>query len=243
MSKTSNKLTEENPPPSHEFNIKKFQEFILSSEEWLMKRILFYASQQGYSKYTSTLLETWRLSISGLSKALLSTITSNLKDLELKPDEDYSKDTAAAFGVLEAKRHRKRGVDLSMFLGLMKYYKQSYKDLIDQEFPSKEWEKTYKLKIERFFDRIELGFCTEWCSLTEKDKIRELQKANRDITKEKNRYLSIFETIHAPVVLIDEENSVENYNQAWNELFEESSIPGSIYYNKNLTPKKKHHGL
>jgi nitrogen fixation/metabolism regulation signal transduction histidine kinase len=86
---------------------------------------------------------------------------------------------------------------------------------------------------------MELGFCTEWCSETENSKLKELQAKNREILNEKNRYLTIFETIHAPVVLINEENRVENYNQAWNELFEESSIPGSIYYNRDIQPGKK----
>ena len=225
--------------PSHEFHVREFKDFILNNEEWLMKQILFYAKRQGYSKYTSTLMEAWRLSIAGLSNALLSSIISDTKDLELSPDEDYSVDPAASFGILEAKRHRERGVSLPMFLGLMKYYKQSYLDLIDTSGSPNLCKDTCKLKIERFFDRIELGFCKEWCTQTEIDKIEELQNKNRSITNEKNRYLTIFETISAPAVLIDDENRVENYNQAWTELFEESSIPGSIYYNKDLTPNKK----
>ena len=222
-----------------EFNADEFKTFILENEEWLMKQILFYAKRQGYSKYTSTLMEAWRLSISGLSNTLVSTISADMKDLELSPEENYTIDPAASFGILEAKRHRERGINLSMFLGLMKYYKQSYLDLIDQTALSGLCKDTYKLKVERFFDRIELGFCTEWCSLKEKVKLRELQNKNRDITNEKNRYLTIFETIHAPVVLIDEENRVENYNQAWAEFFEESSVPGSIYYNENPDFQKK----
>ena len=232
----------ENPEklsPFHEADIREFKDFILSNEEWLMEKILFYAKLQGYSKYTSTLMEAWRLSIAGLSNALTSAITDDIEDLELSPDEDYSRDPAASFGILEAKRHRERGVNLSMFLGLMKYYKQSYLDLIDTAGSSQPCKETCKLKIERIFDRIELGFCTEWCSQTENEIIEELQDKNRSVTNEKNRYLTIFETINAPAVLIDDESRVENYNQAWTELFEESSIPGSIYYNKDLTPKKK----
>lgn len=68
---------------------------------------------------------------------------------------------------------------------------------------------------------------------------KDLQNKNRDIINEKNRYLSIFETIHVPVVLIDEEHKIENYNQAWAELFEESSVPGSIYFNKSSAFQKK----
>ena len=147
-------LSEKDFSLPHEFEIKTFQDIILSNEEWLMKQILFYAKKQGYSKYTSTLMEAWRLSISGLSKALVSSITADIKDLELSPDEDYSTDPAASFGVLEAKRHRERGVNLSMFLGLMKYYKQSYLDLIDHAVPAKICKDTCKQKTERFFDII-----------------------------------------------------------------------------------------
>lgn len=218
-----------------EFDHSRFRDFIAGKEEWLMKQILFYAKRHDYSRYTSTLMEAWRLSISGISYTLISSCSH---DLELSPDEDYTKDTAAAFGMLEAKRHRERGVSLSMFLGLLKYYRQSYMDLIEQEIEPGPYRDTCRIKTERFFDRMELGFCTEWCSQTENAKLKELQSKNREILNEKNRYLTIFETIHAPVVLINEENRVENYNHAWNELFAESSIPGSIYYNKETTPAK-----
>ena len=32
-----------------------------ASEEWLMERILWYADQFDYTRYTSTLKEAWRL--------------------------------------------------------------------------------------------------------------------------------------------------------------------------------------
>jgi PAS domain S-box-containing protein len=223
-----------------EFDQGRFREFIAGKEEWLMNQILFYAKRHDYSRYTSTLMEAWRLSISGISYTL---ITSCSHDLELSPDEDYTKDPAASFGILEAKRHRERGVSLPMFLGLLKYYRQSYMDLIEQEIEQGPYRDKCRIKTERFFDRMELGFCTEWCSQTENSKLKELQSKNREILNEKNRYLSIFETIHAPVVLVNEENRVENYNQAWNELFEESSVPGSIYYNRDISPKKKMPGF
>ena len=229
----------DNISPPNEFDVDKFRAFILQSEEWLMDQILFYAKRQDYSRYTSTLKEAWRLSISGLSNALLSSITEDSRNLELYPDEDYTIDPAASFGVLEAKRHRARGINLSMFLGLMKYYRQSYLDLINNTESPGPYKAACKLRVERFFDRIELGFCSEWCTQTENSKLEELQNKNREIINEKNRYLTIFETIHAPVVLINDKNRVENYNQAWAELFEESSVPGSKYYNEDSSFFKK----
>jgi len=92
-----------------------------------------------------------------------------------------------------------------------------------------------KLFIERCFDRIELGFVTEWTSLSEEGKIEELQSKNRFMTNEKNKYLTIFESIKNPVFLLDDKNKLVNLNHAAKEMFMELSRPGSDYYGeKNL---------
>ena len=51
--------------------------------------------------------------------------------------------------------------------------------------------------IDRFFDRIEIGFCTEWMSLTENRMSEELQSSSRCMTNEKNKYLSIADELAA----------------------------------------------
>lgn len=221
-------------------DIRAFHDLIINSEEWLMNQILNYAKTHGYSQYTSTLMEAWRLSISGLSEALVRAINMDMHDLELGPHKDYSNDLISAFGILEAKRHRERGVDLSMFLGLMKYYRQSYMDLVQSSGFEPYYIKVCGLIIERFFDRVEIGFCVEWIALTENEKIRELQSKNRNITNEKNKYLTIFETIQDPVILLDRENRIENVNHAWSELFGDSAVPGALYYDQNPEDNQVH---
>jgi len=69
--------------------MKKFGKFISNNEEWLIERILFYAKKQNYVKYTSTLLEAWRLSIAGLSGSILEAIKAYREAPELEPEEDY----------------------------------------------------------------------------------------------------------------------------------------------------------
>ena len=97
--------------------ISQLKEYISSHEDWLMERILGYAKQRGYTKYTSTLKEAWRLSISGLSQSLIDVLNRNDNDLELGAHEDYVSEPASHFGIIEAERHRKRGIRLDMFLG------------------------------------------------------------------------------------------------------------------------------
>ncbi|MCK9440353.1 MAG: PAS domain S-box protein [Methanothrix sp.] len=215
--------------------MKGLAELVASHEDWLMHKVLAYAKGSGYTRYTSTLAEAWRTSISGLSQSLLECLKNQSRVPELLPDEDYTSDPIATFGILEAKRHRSRGVSLGMFLGLMKYYRQSYIDLVVQAGFGIEEVRLFRLTVDRFFDRIELGFCTEWNRLTENQTIMELQSTNRSMTNEKNKYLTIFESIRDPVFLIDKENRIGNMNQAASELFFGISVPGSTYYDNQTT--------
>jgi len=162
--------------------LSKLKEYVLNHEDWLMERILSYAKQRDYTKYTSTLKEAWRLSISGLSKSLIDALNAKGRDLELGPDEEYTSDPASYFGIIEAERHRQRGISLDMFLGLMKYYRQSYSDLIRESNFERDIKFKYEQIIKRFFDRVEIGFCTKWASAEDEEIVKELQSSNRNMT-------------------------------------------------------------
>lgn len=205
-------------------------EWISSHEEWLMQRILDYAKAREYTRYTSTLVEAWRLSISGLSESLINGLKEYNDIPELNPDEDYSKDNIASFGILEAQRHRSRGITLSMFLGLMKYYRKSYIDLIlESEFEDNDKNK-YIGYIDRFFDRLEIGFSSEWSEITEKGIIEDLQLKNRIMTNEKNKYLTIFDSLNVPMFFLNDKNTIENLNHATSEYFDFYKTSGEKYY-------------
>jgi PAS domain S-box-containing protein len=214
------------------FQLKKY---VLSHEDWLMEKILSYAKQRDYTKYTSTLKEAWRLSISGLSKSLIDALDAKGTDLELGPHVDYVSDPASQFGILEAERHRQRGVSLEMFLGLMKYYRQSYSDLIRESDFQDDTKIQYEQIIKRFFDRVEIGFCTKWSSAEDQEIVGELQSSNRQMTNEKNKYLTIFESLSMPVFVVDLEGNIENMNHAASEMLDYSQVPGKTYYNKEDT--------
>jgi signal transduction histidine kinase len=200
------------------------------NEDWLIKRILYYAKRQGYTAYTSTLEEAWRASIAGLNRPLLETPSTNFWMLELHPHFDFMNDTYANFGVLEAKKHRERGVDLIMFLGLFKYYRQSYEDLLYRlDFEAEDIEKCRKF-MKRYFDRIELGFMDEWTRASRDEINEEMASRNRELTNEKTLFLTVLESLNQPVVVTDGEGRVKLMNQAAAELFEGESAPGRVYY-------------
>lgn len=205
---------------------------IADHENWLVNRILFYAKRNGYTRFTSTLREAWRQSIAGLSDPLLAALEKGMPDVKISPDEDYTSDLLARFGIAEAKRHRERGVELGMFLGLMKYYRRSYLDLVERCTPDPAISRRLSFALERFFDRIEIGLCTAWLAPDKNDQMASLQQANRRIINEKNKYLTIFESLQSPVAVLDQDNCIDTCNHAWATLFGGPSVPGTDYYDR-----------
>lgn len=229
MSK-SNNLGNFQPLCCQDASLQPLYDLVANHEDWLIHQILHYAKQQDYVPYTSTLAEAWRASICGLSEPLLKLLQNTARDIELSPDLDFTKDEIAAFGIVEAQRHRTRGVTITLFLGLMKYYRQCYIDLLDLGAFIPEQQKHYQNIINRFFDRIELGFCQEWCSHSESEKVTELQAENRRIVNEKNRYLTLFESLNDPVILFDHNHHLINLNEAAAKTFTTFDRSGAIYY-------------
>ena len=210
--------------------IDTYSNYILAHEYWLTERILSYAKKTNFTQHTSTLLEAWILSIRGLSASMVDMATTKGLDVELTPDDDYTSDPATRFGALEAQRHRERGIRLGMFLGLMKYYRQTYTDLFEEStFPATQ-QKCYGNLINRFFDRMEISFCTSWVLSTQGELLEELQAQNRKAIDEKNKYLTIFESLASPVFIVAPDGRIENMNLAASNMFFRSTDFQERYY-------------
>lgn len=206
-------------------------------EAWIMDRLLAYAKQTCYVKYTSTLLEAWRFSVEGLTEAIREGALHYRHIPELHPDEDYTREPLAAFGIVEARKHRARGVTLALFLGLMKYYRQSYRDYLKTTYGEAPETEAYVLFTERCFDRIELGFVTEWSGREQSEVAEEMRVRNIEITNEKNRYLTIFESLSQPVLFVGEKGEILNLNLVAAELFTDDPKSGFYYYHPADRPQ------
>lgn len=142
--------------------MKELAALMVNSEDEILERLLEYAEKTGYTKYASRISKAWRLAVRGLTNSLvgLSEIESDIP--ELSPDEDYRTGPVAEFVILEARVHSARGVTLPLFLGLMKYNRQAFLDVIKNAALDREKEERYRLYLNRFFDRIELAFVSAW---------------------------------------------------------------------------------
>ncbi|NJB67849.1 diguanylate cyclase (GGDEF)-like protein/PAS domain S-box-containing protein [Desulfobaculum xiamenense] len=187
---------------------------ISQEEDWLLEHILAHAKQHGYTASTSSRPEDWRMSVAGLSDAMTKACAFHGDTLpQFPPGEDFEDDPITAFGVKEAIRHRTRGVPLQMFLGLLKYYRQAYLDLVDQKAPE-DRRTAMAAFILRTFDRFEMALCVEWTGLSHDATLAELQGRNRELTSEKNRYVHLFENLASPVFLLDAMYHVDRMNHA-----------------------------
>jgi len=223
--------------PSESIKARPFRplaEFYAQHEEWLMARVLHYAQLHDFAKYTSTLLEAWRLSINGLNTAIRDAAESFSGIPELEADEDYAQDPASRFGLEEAREHRQRGVSVSLFLALFKYYRQAYLDLLDDEGSGWELPEGSRLFTVRQFDRFELAFVGEWNAVPVDDVIEELRSANRVMTNRKNDYLTMIESISECVIVYADDGRPRFANLAAARVFGRDQLPGTGLFGVDL---------
>lgn len=205
-------------------------DLLRSNDELLTRKVIAYARDHGYVRYSSTLIEAWRISIVALNQTMLSVLDKKLAIALPDIDDDYRNSEIDRYSAEEARKHRSRGVTLAMFMGLVKYYKRSYFDLVREQDYAQAIERECLGFLETFFDRFEISFCVEWNRLNQQQSSDELQNQNRQLANEKNKYLTIFESLYDPVILLDRENKVENVNQAAVELLMEMHLPAQRYY-------------
>jgi diguanylate cyclase (GGDEF)-like protein len=205
-------------------------------EEWLLTRILAYGKRLAYTDHSSTLREAWRASVKGLTASVTRVLRSRKRPPELECQASYEEDAISRFGVVEAQRHRQRGIPLGMFLGLFKYYRQSYRDLVATSGAPEQRRDAWRVWLDRIFDRIEVAVCVTWCDEDADDRLVEMQRTNRKIANEKNDYLTVFESLSSPVILLDEDGNIRTVNHAAALLVTENALPGALYYGASNLP-------
>ncbi len=199
-------------------------------ERRLMRRVLARAAEHGYTPYTSTLEEAWRVSVEGLSCALGEAWTKDPRPRRPRGEPGFG-GCEEAFAVLEARRHRERGVPLAMFLGLFKHYRDAYLELLAELAPDETEAAAFAAA---FFDQVEVAFCGEWGRLSGDARQAELSDANRRLSGEKSRYLTIFESLPGPALYVGPDGKLENMNCAAGELLLGERNPGAGYYGELL---------
>lgn len=189
-------------------------DLLRAQEQWLMERILQYAREQGYTEFTSMTPESWRVSVASLTTALAEALENTSPNLESDAAEDRQRDPASAFGALEARRHNERGIVPAMFLGLFVYYRQAYRECIRQFLPAGDERSHRERAVLRMFDRMQAAYLVEWSRADETSLMNAMSANLRQVTCEKNRYLTFFESLSVPVIFFDVQGDIVTMNSA-----------------------------
>ncbi|MHC1791922.1 PAS domain-containing sensor histidine kinase [Solidesulfovibrio sp.] len=201
-------------------------------ETSIMERVLDYAQAQGYAAYTSTLVEAWRVSVAGLTEAIAAALAAyDGRPADYPLESVAPEDPIAAFAVREAALHRQRGVSLAMFWGLLKYYRRAFLDQLDADtgLPG-EHRAAAREFVSDCFARMEYVFVLRWNELSGQETHDALARENLRLTNEKNKYLTVFETIPHALFLLDADKRVENCNAAALRLTGCYGQSGTLYY-------------
>jgi len=199
-------------------------------EDWLVRRVLHFVRMRGFSKYTPTLEEAWRRTVRDLVQALEAGMAYHEGAPELDPHVKFEGDPLALFAQRLAQSHLGRGVDLPMFMGLFKYYRKSFHDLLEQQLGATATYQEMKSTLDRLFDRIEQALCAAWTSASSTEQLADLQARSRAIITEKNAYLTVFESLSHAAFIVDTRGRVRNVNHEAMRMLGGLDRPGGVYY-------------
>ena len=218
--------------------IQGLRELFLGSEAWLLDRVRRHVRDIGHGAYAPTLVTARKIALGGIARTLAEVMDTILAEPVFSYDIEPQDDPVAKFCAGKAREHLQRGVTIGMFLGILKCYRRSFHDLVGEHDLQPEEKERGRAVVDRFFDRVEIATCTQWCGLTEEEKLTQLQDGNRRLTNEKNKFVTIFESLRDPVILLDREGRIDSFNQAAAALFGVSDAPGASYYGRLLAGEK-----
>lgn len=162
-------------------------DLIAGNEDRLLGHVLSLAGENGYFRFVPGTPDAWRDTLRGLSGSLLQALRSDPSPPSLTADDVGRDDGPCAFGVVEARKRRIEGMPLGIFLGLVKFFRQAYLDLVRSAGLPREEEEGHLRYVERFFDRNEVAVCVSWTSESVSGRVAELRQGNDELTQKNLR--------------------------------------------------------
>lgn len=138
------------------------QDLIKKNEKYLFTRVKTLALERGYVIDTPSLDQNLQAFTLVLSSALLDGLVKSWKAKDVSVNNDYILKLTSISLMFRLSNNIEMTADLSTFMGIIKCCRLSY---IEQVFMGNfefSYEKKYTFFIERFFDIVELNFCSEW---------------------------------------------------------------------------------
>lgn len=208
----------------------ELEALVADHRAWLTERIVAAARAHGFDVQGPRLEAAWAASVCGFQEPLRLALAQPALSVRLEAVTDYAHHPLTAFGIDIARRHRGRGVSLARFLGLFKHYRRAHVALLERVEVDAARRDRWHDFLDSVFDLVEIGVVTEWAALDRDGRLAELETANRRATAQRLQYLSIFDSLPIPAILLDSADRVENANTAARRIFGDCGAPGGGYY-------------
>lgn len=210
-------------------DISLYSSLILDNENLLVERTIRNTAVYGYTKNNLSINSDCILSINILTGSLIEAAKFyNFSIPFMNNDKPATDDPLTKFCSILAEKSRKEVNSLFFMIQLLKSFKLSYSDLIfesDLEGSLKEY---FLFFTNYCFDKIEITLIKEWSSFSEGEMLKETKK----LKNEQVKYLSVFQSFYSPLIILDNDNKIMNFNLAAYHLFNELKA-GEKIFNKN----------
>jgi len=200
-------------------------DLIARSEDRLLERILSLAEASGYFRFVPGPPEEWRATLRGLSGSLLQAYRADSSPPSLTAEDVGRNDGLTAFGVAEGRKRRREGMPLGIFLGLVKFFRRAYLDLVRTAGLPREEEEGFLRYIERFFDRNEVASCVSWTAESVSERVTELQekhdelsRAHRLVATAKKEWEGTLDCVDDMLFLADPHRRIRRCNRTFREF-------------------------
>ncbi len=217
------------------------KKLIIDSTDILTNNVIKLGSQYGYIAYTSNTSAAWRESIVGISTGLIALLSKD-KVQAMDPNirlelNDWGEEIIGYFRD-RAIVHQKRAIELYMYTGLLKYYRQVYLALVKSLNACEEEIEWLISLVNGYFDRGEIVTCYEYQTLTShsSQELSDIKQSHREVLNNKNQLLSIIESIDLPLFGIDNQGYIRHANGLGHKLLSHQHYTDdkSNYWDVNL---------
>ena len=223
----------------------RLSEILRRESDTLVKETVHLALEAGFTDQTSSMRAAWTEATERLNECIVAYLCDPLRHGYLNGRHDYRSDKR--FNALReiAWRHHDAGVPLELNHGLFRLYRRAYLDhlgpLLRAEGDSPGDDATgappLEDQLEAFFDEADQAMLTPWAVTGAGDAA--LGDSVRRLTRERDQYFGVIETLRGPVFIAGEDGTLVSANQAALQSFLGLSEAGALTYRLALQPHRR----
>lgn len=172
----------------------------------------------------------WDESIRLINEAIFHTLDHHGYEYEPSSDQTSEVDAVKHLAELFARAHFDNGISLIRYLTVLKIYRRAYRKHLSDCIEGQDERRKVRSFLRSFFDGLEMLHCIHWARFAEENRVQRIDESNRLLTKERSRFLSLFNALPSPVLLLDTDFRIELINPATKLLMGIEELPESLIY-------------